>query len=130
MNNDEKTITKVLNNAVNPLHLWYDWFCRSSSLPAKSKKLLTKLRVISGSAKFNNDECYVFFENRCPLIGSLFDEFKICDVKTSKVLYAVIPSSGFKATKGKAIVWGRENNFEKPIITGTWTEVKRWFLTS
>lgn len=128
MNNDEKTITKVLNNAVNPLHLWYDWFCKDSSLPAKGEKLLTKLRVISGSAKFNNDECYVFFKNSCAVNGGLFDEFKICDVKTGEVLYDVIPSSGFKSTKGKAVVYGRDNNFEGPLVTGTWTEVKKWFL--
>ena len=54
------------------------------------------------------------FKNNCPCNGSLYDDFRICDVKTGEVIYTIVPSDGFKKTKGKAIVWGRENDFEEP----------------
>lgn len=110
--------------------LWYDWFCRESSLENKGKKLLQKLRTIADSKKFDNDKTYVFFKNNCPCIGSLYDDFRICDIETGDVLYTVIPASGHKCNKGKAEVWGRENDFAEPIIEGTWREVKSWFLNA
>lgn len=121
-------ITDTLNGLGNPKELWYDWFCRTSSLENKGKRLLQKLRAISASKKFDNDKTYVFFKNNCPLVGSLYDDFRICDIETGDVIYTVIPKSGFKCDNGKAQVWGSENNFDGPIIEGTWREIKAWFL--
>ena len=108
--------------------LWYDWFCKETSLVNKGKALLQRLNAISGSAKFDNDKTYVFFKNNCPCDGSLFDDFRICDIKTGDVIYCVVPKSGYNSNYGKAEVWGRENKFDDPIIEGTWKEVKDWFL--
>lgn len=126
-------INTILNTPVDRLDiraLWYDWFCRDSSLENKGKTLLQKLRAISNSKKFDNDKTYVFFKNNCPCVGSLYDDFRICDIETGDVLYTVIPASGYKRNKGKAEVWGRENDFKEPIIEGTWREVKSWFLNA
>lgn len=108
--------------------LWYDWFCKETSLENKGKTLLQWLNAISGSKKFDNDKTYVFFKNNCPCDGSLFDDFRICDIKTGDVIYCVVPKSGYNSNYGKAEVWGRENKFDDPIIEGTWKEVKDWFL--
>ena len=108
--------------------LWYDWFCKETSLENKGKTLLQRLNAISGSKKFDNDKTYVFFKNNCPCDGSLFDDFRICDIKTGDVIYCVVPKSGYNSNYGKAEVWGRENKFDDPIIEGTWKEVKDWFL--
>lgn len=127
--NDTATINEVLNaETVCIMSLWYDWFCKDSSLENKGKRLLQKLRVISTSKKFDNDKTYVFFKNNCPCNGSLYDDFRICDIETGEVLYTVIPSSGRNHNKGKAVVWGIENDFNEPLITGTWREVKSWFM--
>lgn len=121
-------ITNTLLGLVNMNELWYDWFCKNSSLENKGKRLLQKLRAISSSKKFDNDKCYVFFKNNCPCVGNLFDDFRICDCETGDVLYTVIPASGFKCNKGRAEVWGIDNDFKEPIVAGTWREVKNWFL--
>lgn len=127
MKND--TISTVLASAdYDIMSLWYDWFCRESSLLNKGKTLLKKLRMISRSKKFDNDKCYVFFKNNCPCNGSLYDDFRICDSETGDVLYCVIPRSGHKCDNGAAQLYGVDNDFEEPIVEGTWNDIKTWFL--
>ncbi|MBQ7633365.1 MAG: hypothetical protein IJS88_04550 [Alphaproteobacteria bacterium] len=128
----ELTITETLkqwkSGELDIKALWYDWFCKETSLENKGKTLLQKLNAISGSTKFDNDKTYVFFKNNCPCNGSLFDDFRICDIETGDVIYCVVPKSGYNSNYGKAEVWGKENKFDDPIIEGTWKEVKDWFL--
>lgn len=128
----ELTITETLkqwkSGELDIKSLWYDWFCKETSLVNKGKALLRRLNAISGSVKFDNDKTYVFFKNNCPCNGSLFDDFRICDIETGNVIYCVVPKSGFKNNFGKAEVWGIDNNHKEPIVEGTWKEVKDWFL--
>ena len=128
MKND--TISTILANidSYDVMDLWYDWFCRETSLKRKGEALLKKLKLIASSNKFNNDKCYVFFKNNCPCVGSLYDDFRICDSETGDVLYTIVPSSGHKCEKGKAMVYGVDNDFAEPLVCGTWREVKAWFL--
>ena len=124
-----QTITELLRSeSVDIMELWYDWFCRESSLLNKGKLLFQKMKAISKSTKFDNDKCYIFFKNNCPCAGRLFDDFRICDSESEDVLYTITPSCGYNCYKDKAVVWGRENDFEEPLVIGTWTEVKKWFL--
>ena len=67
-------------------HFFYDWFCKDEALPAKSRKLLGKLQAISPSARFNPETTYTFFKNNCPGNGSLYDDFRVCDIKTGDVI--------------------------------------------
>jgi len=107
---------------------WYDWFCRDTSLMRKTEILTKKLRQILNSEKINQDTMYVFFKNNCPMNGNLYDDFRICDIETKDVIYTVTPRNGHTKYKGRAEVWGKENDFEKPLIAGTWKEVKEFFL--
>lgn len=117
--------------------LWYDWFCNDSSLPNKTVILLKKLKQISESKKFDNEKCYVFFKNNCPLQGSLYDDFRICDIETGDVIYTICPTTGYdhikklvkeKKLSGTGQIWGKDNKFEKTLIDGDWKEIKNWFL--
>ena len=128
MKND--TISTILANYDNydVMDLWYDWFCKDSSLKRKGKDLLHKLKMIALSKKFDNDKCYVFFKNNCPLVGNLFDDFRICDKETGRVLYCVVPKSGYKCDNGRAQVFGVDNHFQGPLAEGTWRDIKTWFL--
>ena len=103
---------------------FFDWFCKDSSLKNKAKKLFARLKGIVRSGKFDPAKCYVFFKNNCPCFGKLYDDFRICDLETGDVLYTVSPSN----RKGKADVWGVDNDFEAPLVSGTWREVRAWFF--
>ena len=87
-----------------------------------------KMLAIYEGKTSDNDKCYIFFKNNCPCAGRLFDDFRICDSESKDVLYTIAPSCGYDCYKNKAVVWGRENDFEEPLVIGTWTEVKKWFL--
>ena len=124
------SITELLNTPsyYDFTNLWYDWFCNDRFLQSKGKRLVEKIRQISpDNTKFNPDKCYAFFENICPGVGNLFDEIRIFDLETEKILYSVVPSSGHEIWKGKAQIWGRENDFNEPLLTTSWKEVIKWF---
>lgn len=104
---------------------FFDWFCKDSYLPTKAKNLVAKLKtILKCTTKFDKNKTYVFFKNNCPCCGPLYDDFRICDIEDGSVLYTVVPKSGHS---GKAEVWGIDNDFEKPIVKGTWTDVKQFF---
>lgn len=106
---------------------WYDWFCRESSLQAKTRKLAGKLRVIANSSKIDKQTMYVWFKNNCPCDGSLYDDFRIADLATGDTIYCIVPSCGHRSTKGQASVWGRENGFSEALVEGKWKDVKAFF---
>jgi len=45
-------------------------------------------------------------------------------METGNVIYTIVPRSGHT---GKAEVWGRENNFDGPLVQGKWKDVKTFF---
>jgi hypothetical protein len=106
---------------------WYDWFCRDTSLAAKTQNLGKKVLRLMKSSKIDIEKNYVFFKNNCPMYGSLYDDIRICDLETGDVIYNIVPSCGHSATKGRAEVWGRENGFKQPLVTGAWRDVKAFF---
>ena len=107
---------------------WFDWFCKDTSLRNKTYKLTGYLKQIVKSKKIDVKNNYVFFKNNCPLNGSLYDDFRICDPKNGDVIYTITPRSGHKNHNGKGSVWGRENEFKEALFEGSWSEIKRWFL--
>ena len=106
---------------------WFDWFCSDEALGAKTKKLAVKLKQVMKSPKINCETSYVFFKNNCPVNGRLYDDFRICDIESGDVIYTITPSSGHTSAKGKAEVWGKENDFKGPLVEGTWKDVKQFF---
>lgn len=103
---------------------WYDWFCRDTSLGAKTQNLGKKVLQLMKSTKIDIEKNYVFFKNNCPGRGSLYDDFRICDMETGDVIFTVVPRCSHS---GKAEVWGLENGFNEPLVSGTWRDVKAFF---
>ena len=94
---------------------FYDWFCMEKSLKSKAEKLFKISKRFIKQYNIDVENTYIFFKNNCPINGPTYDDFRICDVETGNVIFTVIPKSGHT---GKAEVWGKENNFEGPIIVG------------
>ena len=66
---------------------WYDWFCKDSSLVRRLKPLANMVKAIAKSDRFDASKSYVFFKNNCPMVGSTYDSFSICDIETGDVLF-------------------------------------------
>lgn len=106
---------------------WYDWFCKDSSLVSRLKKMAPKIIRIAKSKKVDLDAMYVFFKNNCPVYGKLYDDFRLCNIESGKVVYTIVPSSGDLSNNGQAKLWGRENGFKEPLIEGTMNDIYEYF---
>ncbi len=95
--------------------VFYDWFCKDSSLKRKATALFKKTKMFTKMKDVDLDSTYVFFKNNCPMDGPLYDDFRICDIESGNVLYTVTPKCGHS---GMAELWGKDNNFEEPMKTG------------
>jgi len=124
----EQSVRQYLDSP-NPdeCHNFYDWFCKDSSLANKRIALDKKVRRLVGSTKLNMDTMYVWFKNNCPMNGSLYDDIRFSDLATGTVIYTVVPRSGHKVNDGRAEVWGKENNFDGPLVVGTWKDILKFF---
>lgn len=90
--------------------------------------LVNCLSDIAESSRIDQDNQYVFFKNNQPLHGQRYDDFRICDRTTRKVIYTISPVWGFEDDKqGKAVVYGAENDFVAPLVVGDWTDVVAYF---
>lgn len=94
---------------------FFDWFCKDTALKAKAEKLFQMVKRWVKARNIDTDKVYVFFKNNCPLIGPLYDDFRICDIETGDVIWTVTPKSG---RSGLTEVWGKCNGFNAPVVTG------------
>ena len=128
------TIQEVVSSELTDnevLNLWYDYFCERSSLLKKGRNLLFKLKKIyrlnelSKRKHFNPNNTYVFFKNNCPCCGSLYDDFRICDLNSGKVIFTIQVNRYDQ--KHSAELWGQPNNFEGAILEGSIKDVYNYF---
>ena len=128
------SIQEVVNTELTDkeiLNLWYDYFCKSSSLVNKGRDLIRKLKKIyklnelSGRKYFDPNKTYVFFKNNCPFCGNLYDDFRICDLETREVIFTIQVNRYDQ--KHSAELWGLPNNFEGAILEGSIKDVYNYF---
>lgn len=140
--NNETTYTQWIKNYLNKKYTgttkqdmcdygWFDWFCKDRELPNRLKKLARKVFEVyttnkAFSNKFDGDKTYIFFKNNFPMVGKLYDDFRICDIETGKVIYTIVPER-IRDKQKISELWGRENGFEEPIITGDWDDIINYF---
>jgi hypothetical protein len=92
---------------------FYDWFCKDKSLERKSIALFKKVKkFMSNYPELDQEKLYVFFKNNCPMVGSLYDDFRICDIETGNVVFTVVPKCSHS---GKAEIWGKANDWKGAI---------------
>jgi len=101
--------------------VFYDWFCKDSSLKNKATALFKKTKRFVERVDVDLDSTYVFFKNNCPVGGPLYDDFRIVDIKEGTVQFTVTAKSGHT---GQAEIYSRENGYACPIKTGkTFTDL-------
>ena len=102
---------------------FYDWFCKDSSLLGKSWTLFKKVKTfLKHNPDIDLDSHYVFFKNNCPMNGPLYDDFRICNRRTSDIVFTVIPKCGHS---GKAEIWGYDDagQFGALKVADTFTQL-------
>ena len=68
---------------------WYDWFCKDTSLKAKTKRMGKIIVQLREGGKVNFTNWYVWFKNNCPLNGPLYDDFRFADLETGEVQFTI-----------------------------------------
>ena len=130
----KSSIQEVVNSELTDkeiLNLWYDYFCKASSLVNKGRALIRKLKKIyklnelSGRKYFDPNKTYVFFKNNCPFYGSLYDDFRICDLETRDVIFTIQVNRYDQ--KHSAELWGQPNDFDGAIVKGSIKDVYNYF---
>ena len=91
---------------------FYDWFCKESSLEKKSVRLMKQVESFVDQFEVDVEKHYVFFKNNCPMVGPLYDDFRVVNIESGDVIWTVIPKCGHS---GKAEIWGRVNEFKEPV---------------
>lgn len=97
---------------------WYDWFCNDIYLRDKTYRMGSIIKQITSKCKVDIDNSYVFFKNNCPMVGPLYDDFRICDLETGDVQFTITVDD--KRQNHKYSVYGIDNHqneyWEKPMI--------------
>lgn len=102
---------------------WYDWFCDHSQLGAKTQKMGRIIAKIGNDGKVNLDKQYVFFKNSCPMVGPLYDSFKICDGESANVVYCI------DNRNRRWQVYSAKNDWNEPIFEGSASALVKYLNT-
>lgn len=112
---------------------WYDWFCRDTSLAAKTKRMGSIIKQVKDGGKVNLDNEYVWFKNNCPCDGPLYDDFRFADIESGEVLLTITVNCCW--SDRRYAVYGRrtpeeEGQWETPIFsTDSSRELVAWLNT-
>lgn len=128
----EIPLSKLVKMSYDEIHekdkfdLFFDWWCDDKALPNKSRRLMASVRSIvkTGTKMFDPDKTYVFFKNNYPCVGGLYDDLRICDIKTGAVLFNVCPRDPHSKNKPSVCF---EGCWEHPIVFDSMKDVKAWF---
>jgi len=106
---------------------WYEWVCRDTSLKNKLDKIFPKIKQIANSPKIDIEKMYVLLFNSRSKVGLSLDHIKFCEISTGDIIYAVLFSFPQRKNKRQTELWGRENNLDKPLVKGTWRDIRAFF---
>lgn len=125
--------------------IWQGWDCETRELSGRGQSLADVFYKLIKSSQLNVDNCRVWFSNRQPNYNfpMSFDEIIISDFSGDTVLYKITyngiyekiknpsnesPERGWQITTGGAAnVLSAINNFNEPVVHGTWQDVVDYF---
>jgi len=111
---------------------WHDWFCEDSELKHRLAELVVSLCQLLPSTKIDQDKCYVWFQNCCPVAGELYDEIRIGElVDDGKYLWCIVPHDGHISGDGESEVWDiramHVDKLDEAVVSGQWSDVVAFF---
>jgi len=102
---------------------WYDWFCADSSLANKTKRLGKIVSKIHEDGRLDIDKCYVWFKNNCPMVGPLYDDIRISDMKTGENIIVISIDDKRSAAKYEVTILQPDVVFGTDHTDGKWKSV-------
>ena len=118
-------------HAADKFDLFYDWFSKDSSLPNKSKRLMSAVRAIvkTGTKLFDPDKTYVFFKNNCSVVNGLYDDLHICDIESGAVLFNICPSDPHSGDRPRVAFNSNDgkDRWNDPLVFNSMKDLKAWF---
>lgn len=87
------------------------------------QQMLENLKDLIGSSKFDPEKCCVSFTNSYILPDTIYESFAIESCETGETFFIVVPQQ--KGYNGE--IWGIENYYHKPLVIGSWEDIKNWF---
>jgi hypothetical protein len=118
---------KVIKN--DRCNMFYDWFCSDKSLERRALAFIPKLKFLVKEGIIDGDKCYVWFKNNCPVVGTLYDDMRISNIKTDIFLGGFCPRTGHTSKENKCNVWTLEPYFEDYEYR-TWSDFKKEIKTN
>ena len=119
------SINEILENTekLDQFFGFYDWFCKESALENRANKLLIKLKFLVKEGLVCGDTNYVWFKNNCPMVGNLYDDLRISNIKTNNFLGGLCPSD----SDGMAMLWllNQNNNDITEFKEKKWNALKK-----
>ena len=106
---------------------WYDWFCKDTSLKNKTKRMGNIIKQLEPGGKVDLDNSYVWFKNNCPLVGNLYDDFRIADLESNVTLMVI----QINAPRHEKIytVYERLTHYEKVVFSSNSAkELIKWLI--
>lgn len=67
--------------------IWYDWFCKSSSLLRRTKKFIRPLKELVKAVPEAGDFTHVRAKNNCPISGPTYDALRLFDLDDNFIVW-------------------------------------------
>lgn len=94
---------------------WYDWFCKDHSLLPRLKRMVSMVRAVAESKLLGPQPQYVFFKNNCPVEGTTYDSFSVCNVSDGEVQWWITAKMGYRRLPHANVCY-RGRGFELNLI--------------
>ena len=91
---------------------WYDWFCSTSSLFNRLKKLAPLIMAITDPNILDN--YYVWFKNNCPMCDPLYDDVRFEPISGERDGRYFVVSYKDEREDGLWALYTERNGFSKP----------------
>lgn len=109
--------------------VWLQWECTERSLPRRAIMLASKVVQIANTKRVNSDKLAVGFLNSKlnSEVQSYLDEFVLYNPETGNIEYRVVPYRKDTEKEERAFVYQASNGWKKPVVRGSWPDIRKWF---
>ncbi len=106
---------------------WVDWFCKDTSLPLKTKKLLPVLNFFKKQLGELADNYILSLCNRCPFYGTLYDSITLVNSEDHSKYLTIVPMNGHENNRVSSLCITTKNG-DKEFTAENYSKLKKDIL--